>query len=214
MQKLDEQKRRAILDVAAKLFATRAFHEVRLEDVAQQAHIGKGTVYIYFKSKDDLFASLVREGFGRIVQRVQTLLDDESDGPAVVRIESVVRELVLFAKTYPYVFQLMRDGAGGQQHAVREIRKHREELGKLIGRLIRQGVESGELDDPRPELTGQYFPACVRAAIVFGPADMTVDDIVEHVMRVVGGSIIKQQPRQNLQRQSLPRQTLQKKRAS
>jgi AcrR family transcriptional regulator len=51
MQRLKEAKREAILETAAKLFAQRPFHEVRLEDVASAAHIGKGTVYIYFKSK-------------------------------------------------------------------------------------------------------------------------------------------------------------------
>ncbi len=189
MQKPDEQKRRAILDVAAKLFATRAFHEVRLDDVARQAKIGKGTVYIYFKSKDDLFASLIHEGFGRLVEHVQDLLKEEKAHPALTRIETVVRELAKFAKTYPHSFQLMRDGAGGQQHAVRDIRKNREQLGKLVGQLINQGVDAGELTDPHPELTGQFFPACVRAAIVWGAPDMTVDDIVEHVMRILTASL-------------------------
>lgn len=190
MQKLDEQKRRAILDVAAKLFATRAFHEVRLDDVAQQARIGKGTVYIYFKSKDDLFASLIHEGFGTLVEKVQALLKEERKQPAIARIETVVRELAQFAKAYPHFFQLMRDHAEGQKHAVRDIRKNREQLGKLIAALIRQGIEAGELDDPNPDLTGQFFPACVRSAIVYG-GDIAVDQIVEHVMRILTASLTR-----------------------
>lgn len=189
MQKLDEQKRRTILDVAARLFATRAFHEVRLDDVAHQAHIGKGTVYIYFKSKDDLFATLVREGFDTVVNTVQRLLSQEMRRPALERIEAVLRELAMFAKTYPYVFQLMREGGSGQENTIRDIHRSREALGRLIGELIRQGVEAGELVDARPELTGQFFPACVRAAIVWGPESITVDEIVEHVMHILTASM-------------------------
>ena len=62
MQRPNDKKRRKITDTAARLFATRPFHKVRLDDVAAAAHVGKGTLYVYFKSKDDLYRSLVFDG--------------------------------------------------------------------------------------------------------------------------------------------------------
>jgi AcrR family transcriptional regulator len=50
MQRLDEAKRKAITKSAARMFAARPFHEVRLDDVAASAKISKGTVYLYFKN--------------------------------------------------------------------------------------------------------------------------------------------------------------------
>ena len=57
MQRPDEQKRQLIIDTAARFFATQPFHKVRLDDVAAAAQVGKGTLYIYFKSKEDLYVS-------------------------------------------------------------------------------------------------------------------------------------------------------------
>jgi len=53
MQRPDEKKRQLIANTAAKLFATRPFHKVKLDDVASAAGVGKGTLYIYFKSKEE-----------------------------------------------------------------------------------------------------------------------------------------------------------------
>ena len=52
-EKLD--KRIAIMRAAERLFHNRRFHEVTLEEVAEAAQVGKGTIYRYFADKDDLF---------------------------------------------------------------------------------------------------------------------------------------------------------------
>src|SRR4051812_13319197 len=57
MQRPDEKKRAQIVATAARLFATRPYHKVRLEDIATDARIGKGTLYIYFDNKEDLYFS-------------------------------------------------------------------------------------------------------------------------------------------------------------
>src|SRR5262245_20215588 len=105
MQRPDEQKRLEIMAVAARLFATRPFHEVRLDDVAALAKIGKGTVYVYFDSKEDLFLSLVRDGFSRLVDGLGDELDDSSLG-AWERLERIVDGFVGFATRFPHLFQL------------------------------------------------------------------------------------------------------------
>lgn len=189
MQKLDESKRRAILDAAAELFATRAFHEVRLDDVAAAARIGKGTVYIYFKSKEDLFGSMIRDGFGQLVQRLdEQLAADESAG-AWKRIETIITELAGFALKHPHTFEVMRAGASAS--AEREVRNSRKSLGKLAEKIIRQGNKSGELHDPHPELTGQMLPASVRGVIVHGPDNLKPADIAEHLLRILKAGIGK-----------------------
>ena len=48
-----------ILTVAARLFATHRFHEARMEDIAAAAEVGKGTLYRYFKDKEELYLALL-----------------------------------------------------------------------------------------------------------------------------------------------------------
>jgi len=54
------QKRKKIIDSAAKLFSQKSYHEVMMEDVAKLSSIAKGTVYNYFSSKEELYFSIMK----------------------------------------------------------------------------------------------------------------------------------------------------------
>src|SRR3954467_1061835 len=93
MQRPDEKKRQLIADTAAKLFATRPFHKVKLDDVAAAAGVGKGTLYIYFKSKEDLYFWLIYDAFARVVERLESRLD-EGELSARQSLRLIIAELV------------------------------------------------------------------------------------------------------------------------
>jgi AcrR family transcriptional regulator len=191
MQRPDEKKRQGIVDAALRLFATRPFHEVRLEDVAAAAKVGKGTVYIYFNSKDHLYGSLISEGFGKLVESLRAQLADDAE-PAWEALKKVVREVVRFSSAHPHVYKLMRLG-GPDDHTEVALVATRRELGKLVEGVIRRGVRGGEMIDPHPELTAQFVPACVRAATLYGPRDLSEDVLVSHVLRVLGQGLARRE---------------------
>ena len=56
-----------ILDAALKVFAEKGFAAARMEDIAAQAGVTKGTIYLYFSSKEEVFKSLVREKIGAVL---------------------------------------------------------------------------------------------------------------------------------------------------
>src|SRR4051812_20522072 len=107
MRLRDDRKRATITATAAKLFATQPFHKVRLDDVAAAAGVGKGTLYVYFQSKEDLFFSILYDGFAGLVERLKQQLALEA-APAMEKLARIVRELVDFAAQHPQLFQLMR----------------------------------------------------------------------------------------------------------
>ncbi|HWE94169.1 MAG TPA: TetR/AcrR family transcriptional regulator [Tepidisphaeraceae bacterium] len=83
MQVPNEQKRRHITSAAAKMFAARPYHKVRLDDIAAAAGVAKGTLYVYFDSKEDLYFTLTLEGFAQLVDRLNAQLEGGADGEAV-----------------------------------------------------------------------------------------------------------------------------------
>src|SRR5215207_8485134 len=58
-----------ILGAAARLFATHRFHEARMEDIAAAAGVGKGTLYRYFKDKEELYLGLLARAAEDILAR-------------------------------------------------------------------------------------------------------------------------------------------------
>ena len=65
-KKAGEAKRQQIMKAAENLFASRRYHELTLDMVAKQAKVGKGTIYRYFKDKDDLFLQTGRWAFEQL----------------------------------------------------------------------------------------------------------------------------------------------------
>src|SRR5712675_248327 len=145
MQRPDEKKRQLIAATAAKMFATRPFHKVKLDDVAAEAGVGKGTLYIYFKSKEDLYFWLIYDAFARIVEQLESRLGP-GELPARQSLHLIVAELVKFGFDNPQLFELMRNAGP----IIKDDRwgPKRKELTSLIEETIRRGIQSGEFNGP------------------------------------------------------------------
>lgn len=179
MQRPDPDKRRQILAVAAQLFATRPFHEVKLDAVARRARIGKGTVYVYFRSKEQLYEALLDEGFGTMVGELRAELANVA-GVALDGLRAVVRAMLAQARRFPHLFELMR--AGQQLPCAGQLARHREALMQLVEQVVRRGVRAGELRDRCPELTAAYVPSLVRAAVLYGPSPRDDAAVADHIL--------------------------------
>jgi AcrR family transcriptional regulator len=79
------EKRRAILDAARRLLVRGRFEDLVLDDVAKAAGVAKGTLYLYFKSKDELVAAAFEELVEELGRELQTLLDGELKGEKLLR---------------------------------------------------------------------------------------------------------------------------------
>ena len=81
-----DDKRQAILDAAIYTFARKGFHATRISDVAERAGIGKGTVYLYFDSKEDLLISILQSYIDEAMSLVEELVDDQIDARRGIEI--------------------------------------------------------------------------------------------------------------------------------
>ena len=181
MQVIDEKKRSKILSTAAELFATQPFHKVLLSEVAEAAGVGKGTLYVYFKSKDDLYLSVLYSGFNQLLGRLRQKIN-ENDNGAMANLEAVICELVGFAYQNPHLFELMRTVTWRQANANDRWVCQRAEFRGLVEAVIQRGIKTGEFHDPHPELTARFIPSMVRSVLMEGPHFMEQRTLQEHVL--------------------------------
>jgi AcrR family transcriptional regulator len=190
MQVLDEQKRLKIIAAAAELFAAQPFHKVLLSEVAEAAGVGKGTLYIYFKNKEDLYLSVLYSGFAQLVERMQHRLNQNQVGP-MENLEAAIREMVQFAYQNPHMFELMRTVPWRSVIDNAQWDGKRNDLRALIESIIRSGVASGEFSDTYPELTARFIPGLVRSVLVEGPQKkIDAQTLTEHILRFVRAGLV------------------------
>ena len=139
-----------IMQAALQEFSAKGFAATRLEDVASRAGICKGTIYLYFKSKEELFEAVVRD---RIIPYFETMerIQVESTGSAadILREQLTIIHRELVSTDTRYIPKLMI-GEGNRFPKLAEF-YYREiivRIHKLIRNVIKRGVENGEF---RPE---------------------------------------------------------------
>jgi AcrR family transcriptional regulator len=189
MQRPSETKRRKISDTAARLFATKPFHKVRLDDVAAAAQVGKGTLYIYFKSKEDLYVSLVHDGFSQLVEKLRA----SAKARPRQALDEIVHQLVTFSFAHPNFFELMRTVPQLTNHT--GLLRMRKQLTDLITKTLRRGIRDNIWSDPHPQLTAIFIPGMLRSAMLYGPSNLDEKLLAQQILRLVHDGIRKETTR-------------------
>jgi AcrR family transcriptional regulator len=76
-------RRKLILDCALAVFRQKGFADATIGDIAEQAQIAKGTIYLYFKSKADLYFSLTKPALKNLAKHLKHIANNKLDEPDV-----------------------------------------------------------------------------------------------------------------------------------
>ncbi|HJT77602.1 MAG TPA: TetR/AcrR family transcriptional regulator, partial [Gemmataceae bacterium] len=90
-----------ILDTAAHLFGSRRFHEVRMEDIAAEAEVGKGTLYRYFQDKEELYIALLSRAAEQLMARLHDTMAPVEG--AKDRLRTLVETSIAFFDEQPHL---------------------------------------------------------------------------------------------------------------
>lgn len=136
------KKRAQILAAASRIFATRVYHLVTMEEVAHAARVGKGTLYRYFPSKEDLYLAIVDEAFGLLIDRLEA--ERAAAAPPATTLCRMIEAIVeTFARHLPS-FRLIHRGEGRLFLRKKEvIGARRAHIARLLAEVLDRGVESG-----------------------------------------------------------------------
>jgi AcrR family transcriptional regulator len=134
-----------ILDAALNVFAERGFAATRLDAVAAAAGVGKGTIYLYFSSKEDLFRAVVRQRLLPNLEEIERTLAADT-GSAADQIRLIVGRLARLADSRLAVLPKLVLAESGNFPAL--ARFYADEVmnrgAKMLCGVIRRGIERGE----------------------------------------------------------------------
>ena len=144
-----EERRRSILRAAREVFFEAGFHRATVESVAERAEVSKGTVYLYFESKETILARLLLDGLTELVQQLERAYAAERRFAADERLRRLSLAYLHFFEDEPLYFRLLmamdrgkfRDTVTPQIY--REVLEASLEVLGLAVRAIEQGIEDG-----------------------------------------------------------------------
>ena len=154
-----------MLDAAARLFASQRFHEVRMEDIATEAGVGKGTLYRYFTDKDELFIGLMQRSAGHFQERIDSLISGEETARG--KLQAIVHGIVSFFDEHPHLFDLLQR-AEVMQGPDYPWRQTRDSLLQTVLKVFKEAEKRGEFSVRDPELAAWILLGGMRGVIRFG----------------------------------------------
>jgi AcrR family transcriptional regulator len=142
-----EARRQAILGAALDVFAAEGFAAAKLDHVAEKAGVAKGTIYLHFKDKQDLFEQMVREAVSPVITRLEALaqLPDLPADTVLQGMYTLFRTEVLGTRRKDLLRLILTEGP--RFPAIAEF-YHREVVSrglKLMGELLERAKVNGEL---------------------------------------------------------------------
>jgi len=154
-------KRERILSAAERIFARHGFFAAKVSDVAKEAGVADGTIYLYFKSKDDLLISLFERRMLELTEALQQSIQGKPPGEA----------LRAFIRTY---LQKVHDEPAAAEVLTIELRQSSKfmkeyenpafaDFLRMLGGIIAAAQASGEISSA--------IPAHVAARMIFGVLD-------------------------------------------
>ncbi len=108
-----ERRREQVLRAAKALFSKKGFHKVSIADIIQRAGIARGTFYIYFKSKRDIFYCLLESLLQELDQRIKTIEVGKGKPPPLEQLGTNLTKVVTFALEEPQLIHILFHHATG-----------------------------------------------------------------------------------------------------
>ncbi|OPX41460.1 MAG: TetR family transcriptional regulator [Desulfobacteraceae bacterium 4484_190.3] len=142
MKKKKNDKHERIIEAATRVFARKGFFQAKVSDIAREAGVADGTIYLYFDNKDDILISLFEEQMKAVLDNMIRKLSRETDP---------VKKLQQFALTHLSLIEENKNVAEIIQVELRQSSRFMKEYKNerfaqyldLIGDIIREGQEKG-----------------------------------------------------------------------
>jgi AcrR family transcriptional regulator len=172
-----------ILDAARRVFASRGFSEATVDEIASAAGIAKGTVYLYFPSKKDIYLAALMQGFTELQVRTREAMD-AADGIRA-KLRSFVATRLAYAEANRDFIHIYHSEFGNLANATatdNEFQKLYLKQAKALEGVLQDAVSNGEMRSTRTDLAAFVIYDIVKSVMMQrlrGWSKGTVDEDIE-----------------------------------
>lgn len=169
MDGVSKGKRELIIEAAEKIFSQKGFFQAKVEEIAAAAGVGKGTVYEYFSSKEEVFMEMIKE----ITKDIDLDYLNSSHFPSSTeKIREIMKEHLNFMLKHQNMARvMMQEHITMTDQILQHMKKTREDKLKSLENIIVEGVGNGEFR--------QDINSTVTAHLIFGATISLSGDIIE-----------------------------------
>lgn len=191
-------KHRKIIRAATKVFAKKGFFNARISDIAKEAKVADGTIYLYFNNKFDILLSVFEQEIGKLIDQVTSLLNKEENPK--VKLEIFITNHLEEMKKNRYLAEVIHIELRQTSKLIREYRKNTfNEYLAIISAIIAQGQEAGVFrKEIEPEIARQMVFGALdeisRCWHVGSDCPFTTEEVSQQITSILQIGILEPSP--------------------
>ncbi len=135
-------RRKALLEVARAVLSEKGYRDVRLEDVAKRAKVAKGTLYLYFKNKENICSAVMQEVVNRLEERVRLIPPQKTALEKISLIAAAEISFIDENRDFLSHFSPQRSpmiGPAGAKALKECFKGHVDQLAELLRACVKEG---------------------------------------------------------------------------
>ena len=189
-----EQRRTQVLEYAQRIFARKGFHDTNVADIIAEAGIARGTFYLYFENKRELFETLLDQALGDIETRILRVRRGPGQPPAIAQVRANLQRVFEYMLAHSELLDILLHHASGFDPVLDEkLAQFSARLTADIERALSLGVDMGLVRPGNLSVAALCILGAVReviaSAVRTSPGNEprrapAVDELVESVLAV------------------------------
>jgi AcrR family transcriptional regulator len=144
--KEETKKAEEILKAATLVFSKDDFHKVTMEEIAKGANVGKGTLYRYYKNKEDLYFSIILKGLDSLHRYIIVMLEKEKDVISKIK-RFVYCVLRFFEKNKSFVIVFLQEEVRFREKGISNCTEILDKIANILEELILEGQKQGIINN-------------------------------------------------------------------
>ena len=142
---VSHERKKQIINAAEEVFTQKGFDQARMDDIAEETGLSKGTLYLYFKSKEDLITAILDRMFQYEFRQFEALnLTEMNAADAIWKITDLLTKYILgLQRLMPIVYQFLAL-AFRNRHVQLALKKYINQYVDILIPIIQRGIDSGE----------------------------------------------------------------------
>lgn len=179
---VSDERKAQIINAAEGVFMEKGFDQARMDDIAEETGLSKGTLYLYFKSKDDLIIAILDRMFqGEFKQFDNLNFNELSATNAIWKITDLLtKDILSLQRLIPIVYQFLAL-AFRNKYVQLALKKYINRYVNLLVPIIQRGVDSGEFHDVDVREVAIAMGAMIEGTLLLWVYDKTLVKPEHHI---------------------------------
>lgn len=188
-----EERKRQLLDAALECFGTQGYHKTQVSDIIKKAEVARGTFYLYFESKREIFKELMLELLQKVTSQIQSLPYDAVEKIPSQLLGNITRVANLLFEEPLLTRLLFNEAVGLDEEQDTQLRNFYNRILDYIHRGLKQGQGMGFVREGNVQVMALCLLGSLKEIFyqsLLGTEKINKEEVVQELFRTVAGAVI------------------------